>query len=169
MAHGFAIFMGHVGALHSLRSFRRSLPWALGNTNFQAKLAIGFHLFRHRSREQFFIPKPLQAHHRPGVCTGPALRSSLPRQGAHVQGSSLLSVLRQPALTPAAPKCHSPQLCRAARPLAASVGFCAVASHRADIPQPRLAPSLLGVFAVAGYSGLIASSVTTNIQVGSCL
>ena len=30
MAHGFAIFMGHVGTLQSLRSFRRRLPWALG-------------------------------------------------------------------------------------------------------------------------------------------
>ncbi|TBO27047.1 hypothetical protein EYS42_16995 [Aquabacterium lacunae] len=30
-AHGFAIFMGLVGALQSLRSFRRRLPWALGH------------------------------------------------------------------------------------------------------------------------------------------
>jgi hypothetical protein len=29
MAHGFAIFTDLVGALHSLRSFRRRLPWAL--------------------------------------------------------------------------------------------------------------------------------------------
>jgi hypothetical protein len=27
--HGFAIFMGFVGPLHSLRSFLRRLPWAL--------------------------------------------------------------------------------------------------------------------------------------------
>jgi hypothetical protein len=161
--------MGFVGTLHSLRSFRRRLPLALGNTKFQVQLAIGFHLFRHRSREQFLIPKPLQAHHRLGVCTGPALSSSQLRHGAHVQGSSMLSVLRQPAITPAVPKCHSPPLCRAARPSAASVGFCAVASHRAGIPQPRRAPSLLGVFAIAGYSGRIASSVTTKIQVGTCL
>jgi len=33
---------------------------------------------------------------------------------------------------------------------AASVGFCAVASHRAGIPLPRLAPSLLGVLRMAG-------------------
>jgi hypothetical protein len=30
MGHAFGIFMAHVGALHSLRSFRRRLPWALG-------------------------------------------------------------------------------------------------------------------------------------------
>jgi hypothetical protein len=41
---------------------------------------------------------------------------------------------------------------RAARPAAASVGLCAVASHRAGIPQSRLAPPLLGVLANAGYS-----------------
>jgi hypothetical protein len=103
--------MGLVGALHSLRSFRRRLPWALGNTKFQVQLAIGFHLFRQHSREQFFIPKPLQAHHRPSVCTGPALSCSLRCHGAHVQGSSLRSVLRQPALAPAAPKCHTPSPC----------------------------------------------------------
>ncbi len=32
-AHGFAIFMGLVGALHSLRSFRRRLPWTFGRVN----------------------------------------------------------------------------------------------------------------------------------------
>jgi len=31
MGHAFGIFMAHVGALHSLRSFRRRLPWALGH------------------------------------------------------------------------------------------------------------------------------------------
>jgi hypothetical protein len=41
---------------------------------------------------------------------------------------------------------------QAARPAAASVRFCAVASHSADIPQSRLAPPLLGVLAKAGYS-----------------
>ena len=35
-AHGFAIFMGFVGPLHSLRSFRRRLPWALGHNNIYA-------------------------------------------------------------------------------------------------------------------------------------
>jgi len=40
----------------------------------------------------------------------------------------------------------------AARPAAASVGFCAVASHSAGIPQSRLAPPLLGVLAKPGYS-----------------
>ena len=30
MGHAFGIFMAHVGTLHSLRSFRRRLPWALG-------------------------------------------------------------------------------------------------------------------------------------------
>jgi hypothetical protein len=40
----------------------------------------------------------------------------------------------------------------AARPAAASVGFCAVASHSARNPQSRLAPPLLGVLAKAGYS-----------------
>jgi hypothetical protein len=41
---------------------------------------------------------------------------------------------------------------RAVRPPAASVRFCAVASHSAGIPQSRLAPPLLGVLAKAGYS-----------------
>jgi len=76
---------------------------------------------------------------------------------------------RQPAHIGAAPKCHTPSPWLAVRPSAASVGFCAVASHRARIPQPRLAPSLLGVLVIAGYSGRIASSVTTNTQVGTCL
>jgi len=40
----------------------------------------------------------------------------------------------------------------AVRPAAASVGFCAVASHSARIPQSRLAPPLLGVCSKAGYS-----------------
>jgi hypothetical protein len=40
----------------------------------------------------------------------------------------------------------------AVRPTAASVGFCAVASHSAGIPQSRLAPPLLGVLTEAGYS-----------------
>ena len=144
--------MASVGALHSLRSFRRRLPWALGNTKFQVQLAIGFHLFRQHSREQFFIPKPLQALHRPGVCTSPALSCTLLGHRAHVHGSDWPSVLRQPALAPAAPKCHTPSAWLAVRPSAASVGFCAVASHRASIPQPRLAPSLLGVLAIDGYS-----------------
>jgi hypothetical protein len=40
-----------------------------------------------------------------------------------------------------------------ARPWAdTSVGFCAVASHSAGIPQSRLTPPLLGVLAKAGYS-----------------
>jgi hypothetical protein len=30
MGHAFGILMAHVGTLHSLRSFRRRLPWALG-------------------------------------------------------------------------------------------------------------------------------------------
>jgi hypothetical protein len=33
MGHAFGIFMAHGGALHSLRSFRRRLPWALGQHN----------------------------------------------------------------------------------------------------------------------------------------
>jgi len=43
--HAFGIFMASVGALHSLRSFRRRLPWALG-TMYPGlpspKLASGF-------------------------------------------------------------------------------------------------------------------------------
>jgi hypothetical protein len=41
---------------------------------------------------------------------------------------------------------------RAVRPAAASVRFCAVASHSAGITQSRLAPPLLGVLTKAGYS-----------------
>jgi hypothetical protein len=52
----------------------------------------------------------------------------------------------------------------AARPAAASVRFCAVASHSAGIPQSRLAPPLLGVLTKAGYSCAIAFKRTTNIQ-----
>jgi hypothetical protein len=40
----------------------------------------------------------------------------------------------------------------AVRPAAASVRFCAVASHSAGIPQSRLAPPLLGVLVKPGYS-----------------
>jgi len=98
----------------------------------------------------FHSEGPVQAHRRPGVCSGPALTWLQLCQVAHVQGSIWPSVLRQPAQAPAAPKCHAPSPWLAVRPSAASVGFCAVASHRAGIPQPRLAPSLLGVFRIAG-------------------
>jgi hypothetical protein len=54
----------------------------------------------------------------------------------------------------------------AARPAAASVRLCAVASHSAGMPQSRLAPPLLGVLAKAGYSWAIAFKRTTNIQAG---
>lgn len=38
MGHGFAIFMAHVGALQSLRSLRRRLPWALASKDMNPRL-----------------------------------------------------------------------------------------------------------------------------------
>ena len=49
--------MGFVGALHSLRSFRRRLPFALGNTKFQVQFQRDLLLFMLHLREQFFIRK----------------------------------------------------------------------------------------------------------------
>ncbi len=49
--------MGLVGALHSLRSFRRRLPLALGNTKFEVQFQRDLLLFRLHLREQFFIRK----------------------------------------------------------------------------------------------------------------
>jgi hypothetical protein len=41
MGHAFGIFMAHVDTLHSLRSLRRRLPWALGILRLQALAARG--------------------------------------------------------------------------------------------------------------------------------
>lgn len=42
MGHAFGILLAHVGTLHSLRSFRRRLPWALGTTNHEDAMSTVF-------------------------------------------------------------------------------------------------------------------------------
>jgi hypothetical protein len=73
---------------------------------------------------------------------------------------------RQPALLGAAPKCLTQSPCRAARPLAVSVRFCAVASHHTSIPRSRLRRHLLAARTVCATVEETYCKRPTNNQAG---
>jgi len=150
--------MGFVGALHSLRSFRRRLPLALGRINrssgssLLAMVSAAKLHSRQYIREPFFGLRLL-----PIFSTGwLRFRPSADRRLMAPPGAASplnLAVCPSAACSPGSSTKVPRALAKwAARPAAASVGICAVAGHSAHIPQSRLAPPLLGVMAKAGYS-----------------
>jgi hypothetical protein len=103
-------------------------------------------------REQFFGRRMRPTFSRVWLRFRPSAHSRfVPQPGA---GSPLnLAVCPSAACLPfSSAKVPHALALRAVRPAAASVGFCAVASHSAGIPQSRLPPPLLGVWAKGGYS-----------------
>jgi hypothetical protein len=112
-----------------------------------AKLLSSQHL-----REQFFGRRLLPISSTVWLRFRPSAHSRLvPQPGAGLPLN--LAVCPSAACSPSryAKVPHALAL-RAVRPTAASVRFCAVASHSAGIPQSRLAPPLLGVLVKPGYS-----------------
>jgi hypothetical protein len=76
---------------------------------------------------------------------------------------------RQPAHLGAVPKCLTQSPCRAARPLAVSVRFCAVASHRTSSPRSRLRRHLLAARTVCATVEETYCKRPTKNQAGSKL
>jgi len=107
---------------------------------------------RQHMREQFFSRRLLPISASVWRQSRPSAQSRLvspPGAGSPLNLAVCPSAARSPGCGAKVP--HALAL-RAVRPAAASVRFCAVASHSAGIPQSRLAPQLLGVLAKPSYS-----------------
>jgi len=103
-------------------------------------------------REQFFGHRLLPLSSAVWLCFRPSANRRLvspPGAGSPLNLAVCPSAACSPSCGAKVP--HALAL-RAVRPAAASVRFCAVASHSAGIPQSRLAPPLLGVLTKGGYS-----------------